>query len=76
MNFRSIGPGVSVRVPVSIIPKDRRRMYEVRDIIEKREFNRLATNAKVTLADFKALDSWRDVIPEYVKDYVQLNQFM
>jgi type I restriction enzyme, R subunit len=49
---------------------------EVRDIIEKREFNRLATNAKVNLADFKALNSWRDVIPEYVKDYVQLNQFM
>jgi type I restriction enzyme R subunit len=49
---------------------------EVRDIIEKREFNRLATNAKINLADFKALNSWRDVIPEYVKDYVQLNQFM
>ncbi len=49
---------------------------EVRDIVEKREFNRLATNAKVNLADFKALDSWRDVIPEYVKDYVHLNQFM
>ena len=49
---------------------------EVRDIVEKREFNRLATNAKVNLADFKALNSWRDVIPEYVKDYVQLNQFM
>jgi type I restriction enzyme R subunit len=49
---------------------------EVRDIIEKREFNRLATNPKVNLADFKALNSWRDVIPEYVKDYVQLNQFM
>jgi len=49
---------------------------EVRDIVETREFNRLATNAKVNLADFKALNSWRDVIPEYVKDYVQLNQFM
>jgi type I restriction enzyme R subunit len=49
---------------------------EVRDIVEKREFNRLATNAKVNLADFKALNGWRDVIPEYVKDYVHLNQFM
>lgn len=26
---------------------------EVRDIVEKREFNRLATNAKVSMADFK-----------------------
>lgn len=49
---------------------------EVRDIVEKREFNRLATNAKVSLADFKALNSWRDIIPEYIKDYVHLNQFI
>ena len=49
---------------------------DVRDIVEKREFNRLATNPKLSLADFKALNSWRDVIPEYVKDYVHLNQFM
>lgn len=49
---------------------------EVRDIVEKREFNRLATNPKVTLTDFKALDGWRNVIPEYVKDYVHLNKFM
>ena len=49
---------------------------EVRDIVEKREFNRLATNAKVSMAEFKALDDSRDVIPEYVKDYVHLNQFM
>jgi type I restriction enzyme R subunit len=49
---------------------------EIREIIEKREFNRLATNPKVSLADFKALNSWRDVIPEYVKDYVHLNTFM
>jgi type I restriction enzyme R subunit len=49
---------------------------EVRDIVEKLEFNRLATNPKVTLADFKALNGWRDVIPEYVKDYVHLNKFM
>jgi type I restriction enzyme R subunit len=49
---------------------------EVRDIVDKREFNRLATNPKVTLADYKALDDWRSVIPDYVKDYVYLNQFM
>jgi len=49
---------------------------EIRDIVEKREFNRLATNPKVTLADYKDLNSWRDVIPDYVKDYVHLNAFM
>jgi type I restriction enzyme R subunit len=49
---------------------------EVRDIVEKREFNRLATNPKVSIADFKELDNWRDVIPEYVKDYIPLNAFL
>ena len=49
---------------------------EIRDIVEKREFNRLATNPKLNMADYRALNNWREVIPEYVKDYVQLNQFM
>ena len=49
---------------------------EIRDIIENKEYNRLATNPKVTIADLKALEEWRDVIPEYVKDYVSLNTFM
>jgi len=49
---------------------------EIRDIVDKREFNRLATNPKVNLADFRALNSWREIIPEYVKDYVPLNQFL
>ncbi|MBI1748292.1 MAG: hypothetical protein HYR55_17170 [Acidobacteria bacterium] len=35
----------------------------------------LADNLKVSLADVRALDEWRDVIPEYVKDYVSLNAF-
>ncbi|HLG15663.1 MAG TPA: DEAD/DEAH box helicase family protein [Blastocatellia bacterium] len=49
---------------------------EVRDIVEKREFNRLATNPKVSLADFRALNGWRDIIPDYVKDYVHINAFL
>jgi len=49
---------------------------EIRDIIEDKEYNRLATNPKVTIADLKDLEEWRDVIPEYVKDYVSLNTFM
>lgn len=49
---------------------------EVRDIVETKEYSRFATNPKVTMADFKKLNSWRDVIPEYVKDYVKLNTYM
>ncbi|MGH7908738.1 MAG: DEAD/DEAH box helicase family protein [Thermodesulfobacteriota bacterium] len=47
----------------------------VRAIVDSREFGRLADNARVSLADVQALDEWRDVIPEYVKDYVSLNAF-
>lgn len=47
----------------------------VRAIVDSREFSKLADNPKVSLADIKALNGWRDVIPEYVKDYVSLNQF-
>lgn len=49
---------------------------EIRDIIESKEYSRLATNPKVTLKDFKDLNGWRDIIPEYVKDYVPINSFM
>ena len=48
----------------------------LRAIVEAGEFSRLADNPKVSLADVKALGSWREVIPEYVKDYVPLNAFM
>ncbi len=48
----------------------------VRAIVDSREFGRLADNPKVSLADVRALEQWRDVIPEYVKDYVPLNHFM
>ena len=42
----------------------------LRDIIEARQFSRLADNPKVSLADVKALGDWSNVIPEYVKDSV------
>jgi type I restriction enzyme R subunit len=47
----------------------------VRTIVDSREFPLLADNPKVSLADVRALDQWREVIPEYVKDYVSLNAF-
>ena len=37
----------------------------------------LNVNPAFCMADFKAVPKeWRDKIPEYVKDYVSLNQFM
>jgi len=48
----------------------------IRKIVDDREFGRLADNAKVSMSDIKSLEGWRDVIPEYVKDYVSLNAFV
>lgn len=47
----------------------------VRAIIDSLEFGKLADNPKVSLADVRALEHWREVITEYVKDYVPLNAF-
>jgi type I restriction enzyme R subunit len=47
----------------------------VRAIVDSREFSRLADNAKITINDISALKGWRDIITDYVKDYVSLNQF-
>jgi hypothetical protein len=30
----------------------------------------------VSLADFQSLGKWRDIVPEYVKDYVPINTYM
>jgi len=49
---------------------------EIREIVETKEYGRFATNPKVSLADFKALNGYRDVVPEYVKDYVSVNTYM
>ncbi|MDR2431693.1 MAG: DEAD/DEAH box helicase family protein [Candidatus Margulisbacteria bacterium] len=42
--------------------------------INNRRFPR--SFAGFTMAEYKALDSWREIIPEYVKDYVSVNQYM
>ncbi len=48
----------------------------VRDIIESRQFTDLATNPVFSTRDFRAVpEKYRSLIPEYVKDYVSLNQF-
>ena len=49
---------------------------EIRDIVETKEYSRFATNPQVTMKDFRDLNGWREVVPEYVKDYVSINAFM
>ena len=49
---------------------------EIREIVESKEYGRFATNPKVSMGDFKELNGFREVIPEYVKDYVSVNTFM
>lgn len=49
----------------------------VRDIIENGEFTDLATNPVFSTRDFRAVpEKYRNLIPEYVKDYISLNQFL
>jgi len=48
----------------------------VRDIIDSRQLIDLATNPVFSTRDFKAVpEKYRTLVPEYVKDYVSLNQF-
>ena len=47
-----------------------------RDIIDKRRFALLATNPVFDRDDFRAVpERYRNLVPEYIKDYVSLNQF-
>ena len=49
---------------------------QVRHIIENRHFTDLATNPVFSTRDFRAVpEKYRALIPEYIKDYVSLNQF-
>ena len=47
-----------------------------RNIINKKHFAELNVYAGFPMSEFKALDSWRETVPEYVKDYVLINQYM
>ena len=48
----------------------------VRDIIESKQFTDLATNPVFSTRDFRAVpEKYRVLVPEYIKDYVPLNQF-
>ena len=48
----------------------------VRDIIDKRQFVRLATNPVFSRQNYLEVpQKYRDTVPDYIKDYVSLNQF-
>ncbi len=48
----------------------------VRETIDHRQFTDLATNPVFSTRDFKAVpEKFRALVPEYIKDYVPLNQF-
>jgi len=48
----------------------------VRDIIDSRHFTDLATNPVFRTQDYRAVpEKYRELIPDYIKDYVSLNQF-
>lgn len=48
----------------------------IRDIIEREEYTDLASNARFTLQDLKAVPKeYRTLIPRYIQDYVPLAQF-
>ncbi len=51
--------------------------HKLRDIIETKRLTDLNVYPAFGMSDFKAVPPvWRTRIPEYVKDYVPLNQFM
>ena len=50
---------------------------QVRAIIDSKHFTDLATNPYFTTHDFRAVPQlYRTLVPEYIKDYVSLNQFV
>jgi type I restriction enzyme R subunit len=49
---------------------------KVRDIIDSRQLTDLATNPMFSTRDFRAVpEKFRALVPEYIKDYISLNQF-
>ena len=49
---------------------------QFQSIINKKHFAELYAYPGFSMQEFKALNSWRDIVPEYVKDYVSVNQYI
>lgn len=48
---------------------------EIQEIMESKEYTRLATNPRFNMKDLKELNGWVDPVIDYIKDYVSLNAF-
>jgi type I restriction enzyme R subunit len=49
---------------------------EIRKIIEAKDFHALQTNPTLTISQFKEVAAkYREVIPLYIKDYINLERF-
>lgn len=49
----------------------------VRESVDRRRFTDFATNPVLSTRDFKAVpEKYRTLVPDYIKDYVPLNQFL
>ena len=49
---------------------------QIREIIDTKHYGDLATNPIFSIRDFKSVpEQYRTLIPNYIKDYVSLNQF-
>ena len=49
----------------------------VRQTIDRKQYARLATNASFNMNDFRAVpERYRALVPDYIRDYVSLNQFV
>lgn len=47
-----------------------------REIINSKQFAELNVYPGFSMQEFKALNGWRDTVPQYVKDYVSVNQYL
>ncbi|MBK8296856.1 MAG: DEAD/DEAH box helicase family protein [Saprospiraceae bacterium] len=47
-----------------------------RQIINNKHFADLNVYGGFSMSEFKALNGWRETIPDYVKDYVPINQYL
>ncbi len=47
-----------------------------REIINNKHFGDLNVYPGFPMSEFKALNGWREIVPEYIKDYVPVNAYM
>ena len=49
----------------------------VRHAVDERQFTNLATNASFSINDLSQVpEEFRDLVPQYIRDYISLNQFV